>query len=76
MRVSKTLIENSEELLIIISRWKLKQMVPIGILTYKKSTKEGIIYLIFTILLLLERFISCDIEEKFGHDLDHKPILS
>lgn len=46
-------------------------MVPVGTLSYKESIEESTIDRIFATLLLLESFISYNIEEKFDHDLDH-----
>lgn len=54
----------------------MEQMVPVGTATYKESTGESTIDLIFATPLLSESLISCDIEEKFDHDSDHQPILS
>ncbi len=76
MGASKALIEKSEDLLMITQRWKMEQMVPVETTTYKESTGESTIDLIFATPLLSESFISCGIEDKFDHDSDHKPILS
>ncbi len=76
MGASTALIEKSEELLMVTQRWKMEQMVPVGTTTYKESTGESIIDLIFTTPLLPESLISCGIEDKFDHDSDHQPILS
>ena len=54
----------------------MEQMVPLGTTTYKESTRESTIDLIFATPLLLESLISCGIEDKFDHDSDHKPISS
>ena len=51
-------------------------MVPVGIATYKESTGESTINLIFATPLLSESIISCDIAEDFNHNSDHQPILS
>lgn len=75
-RASKTLIEKSEELLMVAQRWEMEQMVPVGTATYKESTGEGTIDLIFATPLLSESLISCDIAGDFDHDSDHQPILS
>ena len=53
----------------------MEQMVPIGTTTYKKSTEESTIDLVFAIPLLTESLIAYDIAEDFDHDLDHQPIL-
>lgn len=51
-------------------------MIPVGITTYKKSTRKSTIDLIFATPLLSESFIRCDIARTFDHDLDHQFILS
>ncbi len=76
MGVLKTLIEKSEELLMVTQRCKMEQMVSVGTITYKEYTGESTIDLIFATPLLLESFISCGIEDKFDHDSDYQPILS
>lgn len=73
---STTHIEKSEELLLVMQKWGLEQMVPVGTATYKESIGENTINLIFTILLLLENLVRCKIAEDFDHDSDHQPILS
>ena len=75
-RASKALIEKSEELLMVTQRWEMEQMVPVGTATYKESTGESTINLIFATPLLSESIISCDIAEDFDYDSDHQPILS
>ena len=74
--VSKTLIEKSEELLIVTQRWEMEQIVPVGTVTYKESTGESTIDLVFATPLLMESLITCDIAGDFDHDSDHQPILS
>ncbi len=59
----------------ITQRWKIEQMVSVRTTTYKESTGESNIDLIFTTLLLLESLISCGIEDKFVHYSDHYLIL-
>ena len=75
-RASKALIEKSEELLIITQRWEMEQMVPVGTATYRESTGESTIDLIFATTLLSESFISWDVVGDFDHDSAHRPILS
>ena len=74
--VSKTLIEKSEELLIVTQRWEMEQMVPVGTATYKESTGQSTIDLVFATPLLTESLITCGIAGDFDHDSDHQPILS
>ncbi len=50
-------------------------MVPVGTTTYKESTGESTIDLIFGTSLLSESLISCGIEDKFDHDSDHQPSI-
>ncbi len=76
MGALKALIEKSEELLMVIQRWEKELMVPVRTTTYKKSTGESTIVLIFATPLLSKSLISCGIEKKFDHDSDHQPILS
>ena len=59
-----------------MQRWEMEQMVPTRIATYKESTRESTIDLIFATTVLLESLISCGIAEKFDYDSDHQPILS
>ena len=73
---SKTYIEKSEKLRKAMQRWEMEQMVPTGTATYKESTGESTIDLIFATTVLAESLISCGIAEKFDHDSDHQPILS
>lgn len=73
--VSKTHIEKSEELLIAMQRWEMEQMIPTGTATYKESTGESIIDLIFATTLLSESLIFCGIAEEFDYDSDHQSIL-
>ncbi len=54
----------------------MEQMVLVGTTTYKESTGESTIDLIFATPLLSESLISCGIEDIFDHDSDHQPILS
>ena len=75
-KASKALIRKSEELLMVAQRWEMEQMVPVGTATYKESTGESTIDLIFAMPLLSESLISCDIAGDFDHDSDHQPILS
>ena len=51
-------------------------MVPVGIATYKESTGENSIDLVFATPLLTESIIACDIERDFDYDSDHQLILS
>ena len=69
-------IEKSEELLLVMQRWELEQMVPVGTATYKESTGKSTIDLIFATPLLSESLVCCKIAEDFDHDSDHQPILS
>ncbi len=56
----------------VTQRWKMGQMVPVGITTHRESTRESTIDLIFATPLLSESLIiSCSIEHKFDHDSDH-----
>lgn len=59
----------------VIKRWEIEQMVPVGTKTYKKSTGKSTIDLIFATLLLSKNLISCNIAGNFNHDSDHQPIL-
>lgn len=68
---SRTLIEKSEELIMIIYRWEIEQMVFIEITTYKKSISKSIIDLIFATTLLSKSLITCDIKKKSDFYLDH-----
>ena len=72
----KTHIEKSEELLMVTQRWGMEQLVPTKTTTYKESTGESTIDLVFATALLSESLISCGIAEEFDHDSDHQPILS
>ncbi len=76
MGASKALIEKSEELLLVTQSWEMERMVPVGTTTYKKSTGESTIDLIFAMQLLSESLISCGVEDEFDHHSDHQPILS
>lgn len=60
----------------VIQRWEMEQMVPVGITTYKESTGKSTIDLIFATPLLSDNIISCDIVGDFDYNLDHQPILS
>ena len=60
----------------VTQRWEMEQMVPVGTTTYKESTGESTIDLIFATPLLSESLIFCGIEDKFDHHSDHQPILS
>ena len=51
-------------------------MVPVGIATYKESIRKSNIDLVFTMPLLTESLITCDIVGDFDHNSDHQPILS
>ena len=53
----------------------MKQMVSVGIATYKESTRESTIDLIFAILLFTDSFITYDIAGDFHYNSDHQPIL-
>lgn len=53
----------------------MKQMVSKKTATYKKSTKESTIDLIFLIALLSEKLITCKIAKKFDHNSDHQALL-
>ncbi len=74
-RASKTLIEKSEELLIVTQRWEIEQTVPVGTATYREFTGESTIDLIFATSLLSESLNSYDVAGDFDHDSDHQPIL-
>ncbi len=76
MGALKAIIEKSEELLMVTQRWEMEHMVPVETTTYKKSTGESTIDLIFATPLLSESLISCGIEDKFDHHSDHQPISS
>lgn len=54
----------------------MEKIFPVGIATYKKSTRNKTINLIFEIILLIESFITCDLVKNFDHDSDNKPMLS
>ena len=54
----------------------MEQMVPVGTATYKESTGESTIDLVFATPLLSDSLIYCKIAEDFDHDSDHQPILS
>ena len=73
---SKTLIEKSDELLIVIQRWEIEQMVPVSATTYKEFTGDSTIDLVFATLLHTKSFIVCEIAGDFDHNSDHQPILS
>ncbi len=51
-------------------------MVPVGTATYRESTRESTLDLIFTILLLLESLISCDVAGDLDHESDNQLIPS
>ena len=75
-RASKTLIEKSEELLIVTQWWKMEQMVSVSTATCRESHGESHIDLIFATPLSSENIISFDIVGDFDHDSDHPPISS
>ncbi len=75
-RASKTLIEKSDELLIVTPWWKMEQMVSVSTAAYRESNGESHIDLIFATPLLSENLISFDIVGDFDHDSDHSPISS
>lgn len=51
-------------------------MVSVSTKTYKESTGESTIDLIFATPLLLKNIISCDIAGNFNHNSDYQSILS
>ena len=51
-------------------------MISVGIATYKESTEESTIDLVFATSLLSDSLIYCKITEDFDHDSDYQPILS
>lgn len=51
-------------------------MLPIGTATYKESTGESTIDLVFATPLLTESLITCGITGDFDHDSNQQPILS
>ena len=69
-------IEKSEELLLLMQRREMEQMVPVGTATYKESTGKSTIDLVFATPLLSDSLIYCKIAKDFDHDSDHQPILS
>lgn len=72
----KTHTEKAEELIIVTQRYGMEQLVSTGTITYKESTGENTIDLVFATGLLSESLISCGIAEQFDHDSDHQPIFS
>lgn len=71
LRTSKTLIEKSENLSIVISRWEIDQMVSISIAIYNKSIWKSTINLIFAILLFWKSLIYCNVANNFDYNLDY-----
>lgn len=69
-------IKKSEELLLVMQRWKLEQRVPVETVTYKESTGKNTIDLIFATPLFSEYFIYCKIAKNFDHNSNHQLILS
>ena len=76
LEASTAHIEKSEELLLVMQREELEQIVLIRMAIYKESTKESTIDLIFTISLLSKNLIYCKIAEDLDHNSDHQLILS
>ena len=55
--VSMAYIKILEKLLLIILRRKIKQMIPVEVVIYKKFLEQSLVDLIFVTLLFLENFI-------------------
>lgn len=64
-------IEKSEELLLVMQRREMEQMIPVGAATYKESLGKSTIDLVFATSLLSESVIYCKIAEEFDHDSDY-----